>query len=80
MRVRETVTHWAHNPKTVGSTPAPATKKEELKPIKQGIYKRGSFVIQSSKELKIKKMITIANIEYYYEEGNPSIRQVLFVL
>jgi hypothetical protein len=78
LRVRETVTHWAHNPKTVGSTPAPATKKEELKPIKQGIYKRGSFEIHSSKELKIMK--TNTNIEYYYEEGNPSIRQVLFVL
>ena len=27
------------NPKTVGSTPAPATEKEELKPNKKGIYK-----------------------------------------
>jgi len=25
-------------------------------------------------------MKTNTNIEYYYEEGNPSIRQVLFVL
>lgn len=27
MRSRETVTHWAHNPKTVGSTPTSATKQ-----------------------------------------------------
>ena len=27
LRDRETVSRWAHNPKTGGSTPSPATKK-----------------------------------------------------
>lgn len=63
LRDRETVSRWAHNPKTGGSTPSPATKKKQCKEIYFGRFwilirrqrwpaplKRGSLHLPQPKE------------------------------